>query len=163
MLCKVEKIISGGQVGADRAGLDFAMKHGIPHGGHCPLKRIAEDGIVPFKYQLEEAVKPGYPYRTKLNVMNSDATVIFTGKTPGRGSALTIQSCLDFGRPYLVIVPELDLAVAASRLKSFLERSPAVRVLNVAGSRPDEFYQLAQQVLERATALCHEKPSLKSS
>jgi hypothetical protein len=31
-----ESIISGGQTGADRAALDFAIEHGIPHGGWCP-------------------------------------------------------------------------------------------------------------------------------
>lgn len=30
------KVISGGQTGADRAGLDWAMSHQIPHGGWCP-------------------------------------------------------------------------------------------------------------------------------
>jgi hypothetical protein len=29
----IEKIISGGQTGADRAALDFAIERGIPHGG----------------------------------------------------------------------------------------------------------------------------------
>jgi hypothetical protein len=29
----LQKIISGGQTGADRAALDFAIKNGIPHGG----------------------------------------------------------------------------------------------------------------------------------
>lgn len=29
------KIINGGQTGADRAALDWAIKHGIPHGGWC--------------------------------------------------------------------------------------------------------------------------------
>jgi len=29
----IEKIISGGQTGADRAALDFAIYHDIPHGG----------------------------------------------------------------------------------------------------------------------------------
>jgi hypothetical protein len=29
----VERVVSGGQTGADRAGLDFAIEHGIPHGG----------------------------------------------------------------------------------------------------------------------------------
>jgi hypothetical protein len=37
------KIISGGQTGADRAGLDFAIEHGIEHGGWCPKGRLAED------------------------------------------------------------------------------------------------------------------------
>ena len=40
----VKKIISGGQTGADRAALDFAIKHKIPHGGWVPKGRLAEDG-----------------------------------------------------------------------------------------------------------------------
>jgi hypothetical protein len=32
------KIISGGQTGADRAALDWAIAHGIPHGG-CHRRR----------------------------------------------------------------------------------------------------------------------------
>jgi hypothetical protein len=48
------KIISGGQTGADRAALDFAIKQGIPHGGWCPKGRRAEDGPIDAKYQLQE-------------------------------------------------------------------------------------------------------------
>jgi hypothetical protein len=33
------RIVSGGQTGADRVGLDLAMKNGIPHGGWCPKGR----------------------------------------------------------------------------------------------------------------------------
>jgi hypothetical protein len=29
------KIVSGGQIGADRAALDFAIEHRIPDGGWC--------------------------------------------------------------------------------------------------------------------------------
>jgi hypothetical protein len=41
------KIVSGGQTGADRAGLDWAIEHGIPHGGYCSMGRLAEDGPIP--------------------------------------------------------------------------------------------------------------------
>jgi Circularly permutated YpsA SLOG family len=40
---QLEKIVSGGQTGADRAGLDIAMKVGLPVGGYCPKGRLAED------------------------------------------------------------------------------------------------------------------------
>jgi hypothetical protein len=40
----VVKIVSGGQTGADRAALDWAISHGVPHGGWCPSGRVAEDG-----------------------------------------------------------------------------------------------------------------------
>ena len=50
----ITKIISGGQTGADRGGLDVAIRHGIPHGGWCPKGRKAEDGVIPDNYLLEE-------------------------------------------------------------------------------------------------------------
>jgi hypothetical protein len=38
----VQKIISGAQTGADRAALDWAIFHDIPHDGWCPKGRKAE-------------------------------------------------------------------------------------------------------------------------
>ena len=49
----IEKIISGAQSGVDRAALDFALKFKIPHGGWIPKGRLAEDGPLPEKYQLQ--------------------------------------------------------------------------------------------------------------
>ncbi len=40
------KLVSAGQTGADSAALDFALDHGIPHGGWCPRGRKAEDGTI---------------------------------------------------------------------------------------------------------------------
>jgi hypothetical protein len=31
----IQKIVAGGQTGADRAGLDVAIRWGFPHGGWC--------------------------------------------------------------------------------------------------------------------------------
>ena len=50
----IEKIISGGQTGADQAALDAAIKLGIPHGGWMPIGRMTEDGPLPDKYDLIE-------------------------------------------------------------------------------------------------------------
>jgi len=50
----ITKIVSGGQTGVDRAALDVAIKLSIPHGGWCPRGRVAEDGIIPERYQLKE-------------------------------------------------------------------------------------------------------------
>jgi hypothetical protein len=53
----VQTIISGGQTGADRAALDFAIKNGMPYGGWCPQKRLAEDGPIGGLYQLKTSVE----------------------------------------------------------------------------------------------------------
>jgi hypothetical protein len=74
----IEKIVSGGQTGADRMGLDWAIWHDIPHGGWCPKLRKAEDGKIPPQYQLTETPKSDYVQRTEWNVRDSEGTLIFT-------------------------------------------------------------------------------------
>jgi predicted Rossmann-fold nucleotide-binding protein len=56
----LNKVISGGQTGVDRAGLDAAMEAGFPVGGWCPKVRLAEDGTVPDKYPLVEMGSASY-------------------------------------------------------------------------------------------------------
>ena len=56
----IEKVVSGGQTGANRAGLDAAMEAGIPVGGYCPKVRLVEDGTVPERYPLTECNRGGY-------------------------------------------------------------------------------------------------------
>ena len=54
------KIVSGGQTGADRAALDWAIAHQIPHGGWCPKGRKAENGIIDSCYKLTETPSSQY-------------------------------------------------------------------------------------------------------
>ncbi len=69
-------IISGGQTGVDRAALDVALKHKISCGGWCPRGRWAENGPIPKKYPLQETTSVNTEERTKMNVKNSDGTLI---------------------------------------------------------------------------------------
>lgn len=73
----IGKIVSGGQTGADRGALEAALELGFPYGGMIPKGRLAEDGIVPLKFdQMEESTRKDYLYRTEWNVTHSDATLI---------------------------------------------------------------------------------------
>jgi Circularly permutated YpsA SLOG family len=74
----LRKIISGGQSGADRAGLDFAIATGLEHGGYVPRGRKAEDGRIDDRYNLVELSTSSYPARTRRNIEESDGTVIFS-------------------------------------------------------------------------------------
>jgi len=71
------KIVSGGQTGADVAGLDWAIENSIAHGGWCPKGRRTEDGPLPLRYALTETPVAGYLQRTEWNVRDSDATIVF--------------------------------------------------------------------------------------
>src|SRR5208283_1924431 len=68
----VERVISGGQTGADRGGLDAAIDLGLSHGGFCPKGRRAEDGTIPKRYKLEETASADYADRTRKNVKTAD-------------------------------------------------------------------------------------------
>src|SRR6266542_4186564 len=74
----VERIVSGGQTGADRTALDWAIAHGVPHGGWCPKGRKAEDGPIDARYELVETTSSDYLQRTEWNVRDSDGTVVFS-------------------------------------------------------------------------------------
>jgi len=74
----VEKIISGGQTGADRAALDAAIGLDIPHGGWIPKGRKTEDGTLPDRYDLQEMRTASYPKRTERNIVDSDGTLILS-------------------------------------------------------------------------------------
>ena len=39
----IEKLVSGGQTGADIAALDVALNYNFPHGGWCPKGRLSLD------------------------------------------------------------------------------------------------------------------------
>jgi hypothetical protein len=68
----ITKLLSGAQTGADRAALDWAIFHDIPHGGWCPKGRKVEDGKIPPQYQLAETPSASYLQRTERNVRDSD-------------------------------------------------------------------------------------------
>jgi hypothetical protein len=158
----VIKIISGGQTGVDRVGLDVAMKLGIEHGGYAPKGRIAEDGQIPEKYNLQVLTRGGYPSRTKKNIEASDGTVIFIKRTLRRGCKLTVDYAVKINKPWLLIdFSNVTVAQASSILQSWLE-SKKIGILNVAGPRfsKDPFTShMAGKVLEAVLGGRSETPT----
>jgi predicted Rossmann fold nucleotide-binding protein DprA/Smf involved in DNA uptake len=139
------KIVSGGQTGADRAALDWAIKHGIPHGGWCPKGRRAEDGPIDAKYQLQETPSPNYPQRTEWNVRDSDGTVVFSiGERLSGGPLKTLEFAIKHRKPHLHLPASKDNA--ASELKKWMQQNN-IRVLNIAGPRASKEPEVAAFVI----------------
>lgn len=116
----------------DRAALDIALARGLPAGGWCPKKRLAEDGPIPSRYPLKETRTTAYRERTELNVRDSDATLIITRGPATGGTAKTIDMAGKWKRPLHVI--DLAARVDLSEAIRWLE-THAVATLNVAGPR----------------------------
>jgi uncharacterized membrane protein len=131
----IEKIVSGGQTGADRAALDAAIELDIPHGGWIPKGRKTEDGTLPEKYQLQEMPTGSYAARTEQNVIDSDGTLIVShGKLNG-GSAKTRRLAKKHKHPWMhVDLEKTTFFKAAMDVRNWVEKNQ-IKVLNVAGPR----------------------------
>ena len=140
---KISVIISGGQTGADRGALDFAIKKGIKYGGWCPFGRRAVDKVIPPIYSLKETNTSLYPARTRMNCRDSDATLIFSSDVNSKGTLLTVRFCIEMMKPYHIVVIDknnLDkykgvfLKVKCQKVLKWLS-SIKPKILNVAGTR----------------------------
>jgi hypothetical protein len=134
----IEKIVSGGQTGAARAALDFALERNIPHGGWCPKGRQTEDGPIPPSYALEETLKAGYLECTEWNVRDSDGTVIFTlAAELSGGSKRTVGFAALHNKPCYHLSQTSGVEVCVAQLKEAVERHE-ILTLNVTGPRDSE-------------------------
>ncbi|MCL4203526.1 MAG: hypothetical protein KJ000_13565 [Pirellulaceae bacterium] len=142
----LERIVSGGQTGVDRGALDAALALDVPHGGWCPLGRVAEDGAIPAEYELRETPSPEYPMRTEQNVIDSDGTLILYRDRLVGGTELTRRLCVKHERPVIAV----DLAALSdedlTRVRSWIKER-AVHVLNVAGPRESSSPGIADQAM----------------
>jgi hypothetical protein len=150
---QVVKLVSGGQTGADRAALDWALEHGMACGGWCPRGRRAEDGPLDARYPLTETPSVHYRQRTDWNVRDSDATVIFSLSERLSGGSRETRECARRRRKPCL---HLHLHADAPRLlRAFLD-AHRPQVLNVAGPRASKERQVGafvREVLERVLAV----------
>lgn len=153
----IQKIISGGQTGVDRAALDWAIANDIQQDGWCPAGRRAEDGVVPYFYCLRETPQRNYRQRTKWNVRDSDATLIITPAAELMGGSLFTQECAQkINRPYLHVYPCSEWR---ERIRIFFETNP-IAILNVAGPRNSGaagIEQFVHEVLDEMLAKSSDK------
>jgi hypothetical protein len=119
--------------------LDFAIAAGVPHEGWCPQGRLAEDGPLAACYALRETETDRYAERTRLNVRDSDATVVLT-LTPELtgGTRLTAEIATELEKPLLhLCAAGTGPLEAAVTLRQFLAEY-GVQRLNVAGPRASQ-------------------------
>jgi hypothetical protein len=130
----LDKILSGGQTGADQAGWRTAKAFGVPTGGWMPKGFQTEDGSRPeFAEQFGAAEMPtdSHTARTTQNVQDSDATLWF-GETTTSGAQATVGACHKFGKPCMPVYP--GASFEPSHVATWIAENK-IRILNVAGNR----------------------------
>ena len=132
------KIISGGQTGADQAGLWAAAELGLKTGGMMPAGYRTETGrdkALAIRFKLSCHISEHYRVRTWYNVRESDATLIF-GNLISSGSRLTAKYCEQLKKPfYSVWWPYRNNRSERDDSFLFWLKGFKVTVLNVAGNR----------------------------
>jgi hypothetical protein len=148
----IAKVVSGGETGADRAAVDFAISHNVAYGGWVPRDGWAEDlrdppGLLALydHFVPTQSADPGV--RTTLNVRDSTATVVFSppiASSPGVTQTLQMANVLK--RPIVVIDP--STVDADTLLSDFFERLGREATLNIAGPRESEVPSLYRSVTD---------------
>lgn len=153
------KVISGGQVGADIAGLRAAKRLGLETGGYLPLGWTTLDGPKPEYeewYSCQEYRSPKYPPRTFKNVKSSDATVRFAYNFETPGERCTLKAIKKYERPHLdincsifdgsMMIKADEIVAAREEFIEWLEDNN-VQILNVAGNARPELERPVEQFL----------------
>lgn len=153
----LKKVISGGQTGVDRAGLDAAIKAGFSIGGHCPKGRRSEDGTIPDIYPLQELTSSDYSVRTEKNVVESDGTLILNKGDLSSGTKRTHEYATNHIKPCLIV--QLEEPIEPSQVIRWIE-GQQITTLNIAGPReskcPEGIYNEAYSCLEKVFSMLKE-------
>ena len=145
-------VISGGQTGADQAGLMAAFRLGVLTGGTAPSNWYTENGPNPLLELLGLKAEGDYRQRTIKNVKDSDGTVLFTSTPNSPGSVLTRNEATRQAKQFLQVnlnpalnAMELAEATITGSFREHVLRESAdvqhwivsnkISTLNVAGNR----------------------------
>ena len=135
---KVKKIISGGQTGVDRIGLEAGKEIGLQTGGTATPGFATETGKdltlkdfgveeISSKLQAGKSGREFYLPRTEQNVLNSDGTVYFATDEDSAGRIATERFAKKHNKSFL-------LNPTVEQLRSWLALNN-IETLNVAGNR----------------------------
>jgi hypothetical protein len=131
----LERIISGGQSGANQAGWRAANAAGIPTGGAMPLGFMTEDGPRPEFEQLYGAHQldtADYLARTEANVKASDGTLLF-GRNNTPGALCVFRASATYQKPYYFVPFRSNQPIRPTYVARWIALQN-IKVLNVAGN-----------------------------
>ena len=129
----IQKVISGGQTGADQAGLIAAARFSISTGGWMPHGFETAEGPNPQlakRYGLQEH-RGGYAERTATNVRDSDGTIRIAGTFSSYGEKCTLRCIAEQRKPFIDVNMHSPIEVA--EVVDWI-LAHQIRVLNVAGN-----------------------------
>lgn len=152
----LKKVISGGQQGADQAGLYVAADRGIEIGGWAPRGWMTSAGPnLLLKHIGLMEHKGGYKARTWQNVGDSDGTIRLAVSFTSPGERCTLNAIRAHGKPHIdvdLLKPRQPKEVAQWVIDN------NIGVLNVAGNTEGEYpiFDLTKKYLTKVFDILEE-------
>ncbi len=141
----LDKIICGGQTGAERAGWQVAKAFGVPTGGWMSQGFQTGDGPHPEFVELYGAAElptDSELARIERIVQDSDATLWF-GETTTLDAQVTVGACYRFGKPCMPVYP--GASFEPTHVATWIVENQ-IGTLNVAGNREEEEREIGDRV-----------------
>jgi hypothetical protein len=137
-------VVSGGQSGVDRAGLDAAIALGLEYRGWCPRGGWAEDfpeppGLLALYPRLRETPDDDPRQRSARNVRDADAVLVLidaSGIMVSGGTLFAADCAAQSGKPRLIV--DLDEPEAERRVSDWLAHLARPCALCIGGPRESE-------------------------
>ena len=162
----IEKIISGGRSGAERAALDAAIKLGMAYGGYIPKEDSSSDGMNADRYNLIEMPTADRTESFKKNIRESNGTLMLShGALPShvKNTKKTIQR---YSTPLLHLdLKSTNAFNAASLINDWLIDND-LNILHVTGpteNEDDQIYSATLDILQAVYFLNLTETSINQS
>ncbi|MDZ4403495.1 putative molybdenum carrier protein [Prosthecobacter sp.] len=125
-------ILSGAQMGVERAALDWALKYELPHGGWCPQGVLSAAEPIDPRYKLKEGATDSLLEAITSNVRDAEATLVFTLATKAAGMAQKALSNAKKQKKPVLHVHRGILGVS-EKIVAFIDKY-YIRRLHITGS-----------------------------
>lgn len=136
----VDKVISGGQTGADIGGVLAAKLHGLNTSGWLPNGWKTLNGPRPEYadlFQMQEHKDFGYKSRTWANIYDSDATIRLAVNFSSAGEKCTLNGIKAYNKPYWDIqIDKNNPIIIAADVESLADWliNNDFKTINIAGN-----------------------------
>lgn len=147
------KVISGGQIGADIAGLRAAKRAGLETGGWMTFGYQTLDGPKPEYHDMYGIIDIGstkYSLRTRYNVRDSDLTIRFAYNFDSPGERCTLKAIQDYNKPHYDVRLELNPLRVDGWHSGFvvsLLSEEKINTVNIAGNASSMIEDFVEQFL----------------
>jgi len=125
-------IITGAQLGVERAALEWALKYECPHGGWCPKGLLGSAEPLDPRYKLKEGETENVIEAVSSNVRDAEATLVFTLATKAAGTAQkAVSTARKLKKPVLHV--HRGILGVSEKIVAFMDKY-YIRRMHITGS-----------------------------